>query len=63
MKVRVFRFRYWDRESKSVRLSEDYATEKAIEEMRAEPSIPDMRDVDINEITRSGLFKELRRPG
>ena len=63
MRIRVFRFRYFDRASKSFQLSEDYATERTIDQMRAEPVYALALDVDDSEVTLTGLLKRRRQAG
>jgi hypothetical protein len=63
VKIRVFRFRYFDRGEKGFKLSVDYATEKAIDQMRAEPVYALALEVDDSEVTLAGLLKRRREAG
>ena len=60
LKIRVYRFRYFNRAKKAFELSEDYATEKAIDQMGAEPVYALMAEVDLGQITHAGLLKRGR---
>lgn len=57
MKVRVFRFRYFDRLANGFQLSDDYATERAIDEMGGEPVYALPLWVELTEISPAGLLK------
>jgi hypothetical protein len=59
VKVRVFRFRYFDRALRRYELSEDYATEKAIDQMGAEPVYALLLWVELAEITPAGLLRRV----
>jgi hypothetical protein len=60
VKVRVYRFRFYDRSRKAFDLSEDYATEKAIEQIGGEPVYAFMLEADLSQITHGGLLKRKR---
>ena len=57
MKVRVYRFRFHNRATNSVELSEDYATERAIEQMGGEPVYALMLEAELSDITYAGLLR------
>ena len=57
MKVRVYRFRFRNRATNSVELSEDYATERAIEQMGGEPVYALMMEAELADITYAGLLR------
>ena len=46
-----------------MRLSEDYATEKAIDQLRGEPVYALALEVDDSEVTLAGLLKRRREAG
>ena len=56
----MYRFRYFDRGKKAFELSEDYATEKAIDQMGGEPVYALGIEAELSEITHAGLLKKDR---
>jgi hypothetical protein len=54
-KIRVFRFRYFDRNSGRIEESPDYATEKAIAEIGADKVDDTAREVDERWVSWAGI--------
>jgi hypothetical protein len=55
--VKVFRFQYFDRQAHRLRESEDYATERAIQQMGAVPLLHTAVEVEEGRVGFSGLLK------
>ncbi len=54
--VPVYRFWYFDRALGKCALSDDYASEEAIRELRAEPDIASSMVVHVRQLCRAGLL-------